>query len=127
MRLEGKWWWEIWLLIDSWWKGEDHQEHIVIPPQTPINVISFSSSKSSNSGTPPRKMRSLDNLYEVTNHIDNDVTLYYYLATCDTIVFEKAINDTKWRIDMDEEIASIENNNIWKIGSYIKRKEVNRC
>jgi len=72
-------------------------------------------------------MRSLDNLYEVTNHIDNDVTLYYYLATCDTIVSEKAINDTKWRIDMDEEIASIENNNIWKIGSYIKRKEVNRC
>jgi hypothetical protein len=23
---------------------------------------------------------------------------------------------------MDEEIASIENNNIWKIGSYIKKK-----
>jgi len=76
-----------------------------------------SSNESSSSGTPSslsRKMRSLDDLYEVTNHID-DVTLYCYLATCDTIVFEEAINDAKWRIAMDGEIASIEKNDTWRL------------
>jgi len=70
---------------------EDHQEPIVSPLQTPMSStfsppsslssfssFSSSSSRSWSSGTPPsllRKMRSLDDLYEVTNHIDNDVKL----------------------------------------------------
>jgi hypothetical protein len=60
-------------------------------------MSSTSSNENSSSGTPPnpsRKMRSLDDLYEVTNHID-DVTLYCHLATCDTTVFKKAIKDAK--------------------------------
>jgi hypothetical protein len=51
-----------------------------------------------NFGTPsslPRKMRRLDNLYEVTNPIVDDVTLYCHLATCDPIVFEEEINYAK--------------------------------
>ena len=59
---------------------------------------SFSSfNESSNNGAPPslpRKIRSLDVLYEVTNPID-DVTLYFHFATCDTIAFEEAINAAK--------------------------------
>jgi hypothetical protein len=73
---------------------------------------SSSSNESSSSGiplSPPRKMRSLNDLYEVTNLID-DVTLYYHLTTCDTIMFEEAIKDAKWRIAIDGEIASIEKN-----------------
>jgi hypothetical protein len=50
-------------------------------------------------------MKSLNDLYEVTNLIDDDVTLYYHLATCDHIVFEEAINDEKWKIAIDNEIA----------------------
>jgi len=75
---------------------EDHQELIVTPLQTPISSTS-SSNESSSSGippSPPKKMRSLDDLYDVTNFI-NDVTLYCHLATCDTIVFEEIINDAK--------------------------------
>jgi hypothetical protein len=50
------------------------------PPSSLSSFSSFSSSSSRSwsSGTPPsllRKMRSLDDLYEVTNHIDNDVKL----------------------------------------------------
>jgi hypothetical protein len=56
-------------------------------------------------------MRSLDNIYEVTNHID-DVTLYYHLARCDLIMIKEAIKDAKWRVVMDKEIASIEKNDI---------------
>jgi len=40
-------------------------------------------------------MRSLADLYEVTNYIDDDVTLNYYLVTCDLVVFEEAIKDEK--------------------------------
>jgi hypothetical protein len=53
-------------------KYEDHQKPIVTPPQTPTSSTSSSSSESSSSGTPPRKMRSLDDLYEVTNPFNND-------------------------------------------------------
>jgi hypothetical protein len=99
---------------------EDHQE-LVTPPQSPINLtspLSSSSRKSSSNGSPPsppsppRKMMSLDDLYEVTNPIDDDVTLYYHLATCDPIMFEEVIKDEKLRIAMDEEILSIEKNDM---------------
>jgi hypothetical protein len=56
-------------------------------------------------------MRCLDDLYEVTNPIDDDVILYYHLVICDYIVFEKEIKDIKWRIVMDKKISSIEKNN----------------
>ena len=68
------------------------------------------SSGSSSSGTPSsplRKMRILDDLCKVTNSINNDVTLYYHLATRNPIVFGETRKDVKWRIIMDEEIASI--------------------
>ena len=81
---------------------------------SPFSTSSSSfSSESSSSGTPSsplRKMRILNDLCKVTNLIDNDVILYCYLATCDPIVFGEAIKDVKWRIVMDEEIASIEKN-----------------
>jgi hypothetical protein len=104
-------------------KYEDHQE-LVTPLQSPMNSnspLSSSSSKSSSSDNPPnpqRKMKSLDYLYEVTNpidSIDNDLTLYYHLAMCELIAFEEAIKDEKWRITMDEEIASIKKNDVWKL------------
>jgi hypothetical protein len=40
-------------------------------------------------------MTSLNNLYKVTNPIDNDLTLYYHLATYEPIVFKEAIKDEK--------------------------------
>ena len=48
-------------------------------------------------------------MYEVPNRINDDVTLYCQLATCDLIVFEEAVKD-KMEIIMDEEIASIKKN-----------------
>jgi hypothetical protein len=40
-------------------------------------------------------MRSINELYEVTTPIDNDVTLYYHLAVYDPIVFKEAIKNAK--------------------------------
>jgi hypothetical protein len=73
-------------------------------------------SKSSSSDSPPspqKKMMSLNDLYEVTNpidSIDNNLTLYYHLAIYEPIVFKEAIKDEKWRIAIDNEIASIKKN-----------------
>jgi len=36
-------------------------------------------------------MRSLDDLYEITNPIDDDLTIYCHLAIYEPIVFEEAI------------------------------------
>jgi len=84
---------DFWSILDEEKERyEDHQKPIVTPPQTqtPISLTFSSFNESSSSGTPlssPRKMMSLDDLYGVTNPID-DVTLYCHLAKCDTIMFE---------------------------------------
>jgi len=48
---------------------KDHLEYIITPPQTPMSLTSSSSSSESSSSdtspSPPRRMRSLDDLYEV--------------------------------------------------------------
>ena len=90
-----------------------------------MSLTYSSSNGNSNSGTPPgppRKMRSLDDLYEVTNPID-DIKLYCHLATFNPIVFEEAIKDIKWRITMDEEIALIEKNDTCRLVPRPKRKK----
>jgi len=80
-----------------------HQEPIVTPSQTLMSLtspsfsfFSFSSGNlsSGTSSSPLRKMRSCNDLYEVTNPID-DVILYDHFATCDPIVFEETIKDEK--------------------------------
>jgi len=40
-------------------------------------------------------MRSLDDLYEVMNPINDDIILYYHLTIYEPIVFKKAIKDEK--------------------------------
>jgi hypothetical protein len=81
-------------------KYEGHQK-LVTSQRSLMNStshLSYSSSESLSSGSPPsppRKMKSFDNLYEITNSIDDDLTLYYYLVTCKHIVFGKAIKNKK--------------------------------
>jgi hypothetical protein len=62
---------------------------------SPSHSSSSGNSSSGTSQSPPRNMRSLNDLYEVTNPIDDYVTLYCHLATCDLIVFEEVIKDKK--------------------------------
>jgi hypothetical protein len=40
-------------------------------------------------------MRNLDDLYEITNSINDDVILYCHLAICDPIVLGEVIKDAK--------------------------------
>ena len=82
---------------------EDHQEQTT-PPSHQWCLLYldlfffFFSNESSSSGNPsslPKRMGSLDELYEVTTPIDDDVALYIHLATCDPIVFEEVIKVAK--------------------------------
>jgi hypothetical protein len=57
--------------------------------------FSCGSSSSGSLQSLPRKIRSFDDIYEVTNFIDDDVTLFYHFAICDPIVFEEEIKDEK--------------------------------
>jgi len=68
-------------------------------------------------------MKSLDDLYEITNHIDNDVTLYCHLTTWYPIMFEEAIKDAKWRVVINE-ITSTEKNDIWRLVPRPNRKKL---
>ena len=68
-------------------------------------------------------MGSLDDLYETTNHIDDDVTLYCHLATWYLIMFEEAIKDAKWRVAINE-ITSTKKNDIWRLVPIPNRKKL---
>ena len=106
-------------VLDEEGRYKDHQEPIVTPLQSLNNSISplsssFSNGSSSNGNppSPPRKMSSLDDFYEVTTSIDHDVTLYYHLAICDPIMFYKG-----WKVENCYEWGDyiIENNASWKL------------
>ncbi|GJW86882.1 retrovirus-related pol polyprotein from transposon TNT 1-94 [Tanacetum coccineum] len=56
-------------------------------------------------------MRSLQDLYESTN----EMHFVCLLADSESIKFEEAIRDKKWKNAMDEEIASIERNKTWEL------------
>lgn len=62
-------------------------------------------------------MRSLQELYEVTKNLSDDLTLYCHFVNGEPIVFKEAVKDVKWRIVMDEEIKSIEKNDTWELAT----------
>ncbi|KAM0962557.1 hypothetical protein ACFX2J_021576 [Malus domestica] len=58
--------------------------------------------------------RSLQDLYEVAERLDNP-TLLCLFADCKPVDFQEAVQDTKWRKAMDEEIEAIHKNDTWKL------------
>jgi len=82
---------------------------------SPLSLTFSGSLSYGNPWSPLRRMKILNELYKVTTFIDDYVMLYCHLAIYDPIIFEEAINDEKWRIAMDEKIASIEKNDTWKL------------
>ncbi|XP_074378306.1 uncharacterized protein LOC141719820 [Apium graveolens] len=71
----------------------------------------------SNSGGAPRKMRSLDNIYEVISLVQTtfDYSLFCLMAECDPVTFEEASEEGKWNKAMDEEIGAIKKNDTWEL------------
>ena len=71
----------------------------------------------------PRGTCSLEDLYENTKHVEEDVTLYCLLMTSDPVSFEEVNQEKKWRSAMDEEIRSIEKNKTWELTNLPKGRK----
>uniref|UniRef100_A0A2N9GX95 Uncharacterized protein n=1 Tax=Fagus sylvatica TaxID=28930 RepID=A0A2N9GX95_FAGSY len=88
------------------------------PPPSPVSPVHESSSSSSSlegsSSERPRGFRSLQDLYESTENID-DITLFCLFADCEPTGFKEAVQDKKWRNAMNEEIKAIKKNDTWEL------------
>ncbi|KAH9790788.1 hypothetical protein KPL71_003509 [Citrus sinensis] len=62
---------------------------------------------------------SLQDLYKVIERRDN-LTLFCLFADCETVNFQEAALDEKWRIAMDEEIKAIVKNDTWELTTLPK-------
>jgi hypothetical protein len=86
------------LVIDEDYKRYEEHQKLIIPPQSPMNSTSLLSNDSlskSSLPSPLRKMRSLNDLYGVSNPIDDDLTLYFHLVACEPIMFKKDNKERK--------------------------------
>jgi hypothetical protein len=68
----------------------------------------------SSSSEGPRRMRSLEELYDATQVME-DTTLFCFFANTDPLSFNEAVTEEKWIEAMDEEIHTIEKNDTWKL------------
>nr|GEW30773.1 retrovirus-related Pol polyprotein from transposon TNT 1-94 [Tanacetum cinerariifolium] len=82
--------------------------------QPQIPTPTQDSPSSSSKGEP--KIRSLQELYEVTD----EIPFLYLYADCEPLVFEEAMKSKKWRQAMEEEIKSIEKNDTWELTTLLK-------
>ncbi|CAO2836221.1 unnamed protein product [Amaranthus hypochondriacus] len=92
------------------------------PQNTPRNnndSSSPSTEESDSSSKTPVKMRSLRDIYEATNEV-NEVDLFCLYADHEPINFEEALGEEEWRSAMKEEIRSIEKNDTWELATLPK-------
>lgn len=79
-------------------------------------------SSPSSSERPPR-MRSIAELYEETEEINEDSTLFCLFADIEPMCFEEAIQYEEWRMAMNEEITAINRNETWELATLPKGKK----
>lgn len=85
-------------------------------PNTPISSPS-SSTSSSSSSTPPRKWRSLQEVYEQLDEC-------HLVVTQEPSSFEEATKIIEWQKAMDEEMDALEKNKTWELVDLPFGKEV---
>jgi hypothetical protein len=99
-----------------------NEELTITSPSPKISSIPSSSSSRGSSSERPPHMRSLQELYEVTENLNDDLNLFCHFADCEPIGFKEAVKDEKWRNAMDEEIKAIEKNNTWELANIPKEQ-----
>ncbi|KAG8488056.1 hypothetical protein CXB51_018000 [Gossypium anomalum] len=102
----------------------DDQSHPPSPvATTPTTSSSPTSSNSSNSEEAPARIRSLRDIYEVTEPIKIilDYSLLCLMVECGPIIYEDAIKDVRWKKAMDEKITVIRRNDTWELTSLSER------
>ncbi|KAA0038299.1 integrase [Cucumis melo var. makuwa] len=87
--------------------------------QVEIQAVETSSSSmpssTSDDEISPRRIRSIQKIYNATNRINDDHFANFALfAGVDPVTFDEAIQDEKWKITMDQEIDAIRRNETWE-------------
>lgn len=82
------------------------------PSQTPTSSASTESSIASDSSTPPRRFKTLTDLYANTEQINE---CQFALTVADPSSFEEATGKKEWIKAMEEELEAIEKNNTWSL------------
>ena len=96
---------------------DENVENVIEEDNVPDSPVSQASSSSTNSSpNPTRRMRSSQELYDVTEEVEeNDAVFFAFFAGEDPISFDDAHQEEKWRRAMKEEIGSIERNDTWEL------------
>ncbi|XP_042436849.1 uncharacterized mitochondrial protein AtMg00820-like [Zingiber officinale] len=87
------------------------QEEEQVKEKEPTPPSPTSSSSLDYENLPPQKIRSLQELYEVTTPLN----LICLCVNEEIVSFEEAIKDSKWKKTMDEEMKAIEKNETWHL------------
>ncbi|KAL4028969.1 hypothetical protein IC575_012188 [Cucumis melo] len=97
-------------------ENEVAQELEQVEIQAMESSSSSTSSSTSNDEISPRRMRSIQEIYNTTNRINDDHFANFALfAGVDPVTFDEAIQDEKWKIAMDQEIDAIRRNETWEL------------
>ena len=91
----------------------EHQQERVTPPASPMQSDKGNSPPSFLAEKNEERIRSLEDLYEVTDRFEN-INLFCLFADCEPVNFQEATQDGKWRNAMDDEIKAIEKNDTWE-------------
>ncbi|KAA0040718.1 integrase [Cucumis melo var. makuwa] len=96
--------------------------------QAEIQAVESSSSSTPSSTSDneisPRRMRSIQEIYNTTNRINDDHFANFALfAGVDPVTFDEAIQDEKWKIAMDQEIDAIRRNETWELMELMTNKQ----
>ena len=97
---------------------QPQQEHAT-PPASPTRSDKGNSPPSFLAERNEERTRSLEDLYEVTDRLEN-LNLFCLFADCEPVNFQEAAQDGKWRNAMDDEIKAIEKNDTWELAALPK-------
>ncbi|KAM2503789.1 hypothetical protein PS1_037777 [Malus domestica] len=100
-------------------QAREVQQESTTPPALPTstnhgNSLAIASSSGSLNEREVPRTRILRDLYEVAERLDNPI-LFCLFADCEPVDFQEAVQDTKWRKAIDEEIEAIQKNDTWEL------------
>ncbi|RDX79426.1 putative mitochondrial protein, partial [Mucuna pruriens] len=88
-----------------------------IPPPPPTPSIHKSTSSKGSSSERTRKMRSIQEIYNETEIINN---LFCLFVDSEPLTFDEAMKEKRWRQAMKEEIKAIKNHDTWELSNLPK-------
>ncbi|GKV50107.1 hypothetical protein SLEP1_g56822 [Rubroshorea leprosula] len=94
---------------------QDTRQDVATPPHFPHGSQSLEDCSSEG----PLRTKNLVDIYEETEVVDNP-SFFCLFADIETLNFEEAVVDKKWKHAMDEEIKAIQKNGTWELVTLLE-------